>query len=82
VPLIHRVKISRINPDLSTSQIMVFRMGGEQADAEAFGNLVRTKWMEANPGWPTTMVTDWPTSDELGMKWSVPERGEHFYTPF
>ena len=64
--MIHRIRINRLNPDLTEAQVLTFRIGGSQDDAEAVGNQIRTRWMELNPGVPTTMVTDWPSSKELG----------------
>lgn len=82
MPMIHRVRIKRVNADMSETDVFVFRMGGSQADAEAFGNRLRTRWMVANPGWATTMTTDWPTSEELGGKHVMPKRDEIDYGPF
>ena len=72
--MIHRIKINRLNPDLSEEMVIVFRIAGTQDNAEAFGNRVRTRWMEANPGVPTTMVTDWPNPVELGGQHIMPDK--------
>lgn len=64
--MIHRIRVSRVLPDLSIQQVFVFRCAGTQADAEAMGHQLQTRWMEQNPGVPTVMVTDWPTPEELG----------------
>lgn len=68
MPLVHRIKILRILPDMSTEQVLAFRMCGDQLDCEAFGHQVQTRWMSLNPGHATIMVTDWPSSEELGEK--------------
>lgn len=70
---IHRVRIKRVNADLSESDVLVFRMAGTQDQAEDFGNRLRTRWMRANPGWATTMTTDWPRPDELGGGHVMPD---------
>lgn len=70
---IHRVRIKRVHPDLSETDVLVFRMAGTQSDAEAFGERLRTRWMRANPGWATTMDTDWPRPDELGGDHVMPD---------
>ena len=82
MPLIHRVRIKRVNADMSETDVFVFRMAGEQAVAEAFGNRLRTRWLVANPGWATTMSTDWPRSEELGGQHVMPKRDEIDYGPF
>lgn len=71
--MIHRVRVSQLLPDLTTRQVLVFRMAGTQQDAEDFGHRVQTRWMELNPGYATVMRVDWPTSAELG--------GEHVMPP-
>lgn len=71
--MIHRVRISRVNPDMSETQVFAFRMGGTQDQAEHFGNRIRTRWMRANPGFATTMNTDWPNSHELGGDHVMPK---------
>lgn len=76
MPLIHRVRVSRVLPDLTTQQVFVFRMAGDQLYAEAYGNALRTRWMELNPGQATVMTTDWPTSEELGGTCRPPGRPE------
>lgn len=78
MPLIHRIKIFRLLPDLTTEQVVAFRMCGDQLDCEAFGHLWQTRWMEQNPGHATIMVTDWPTSEELGGQRSPAPRPEHW----
>lgn len=80
--LIHRVRISRVNADMTLSDVLVFRMAGDQLQAEAFGNRIRSRWMRANPGWATTMTTDWPTSEELGGKHVMPNRDKINDGPF
>lgn len=82
MPQIHRVRIKRVNVDMSETDVFVFRMAGPQADAEAFGNRLRTRWMVANPGWATTMTTDWPHSEELGGKHVMPKWTEIDHGPF
>lgn len=74
MPMIHRVRVSRVLPDLTTEQLFAFRMAGSQADAEAFGHRLQTRWMELNPGHATVMNTDWPSSEELGGKHVMPAR--------
>jgi hypothetical protein len=71
--MIHRVRISRVSADLSLTDVLVFRMGGTQAEAEAFGHRVQTRWMRMNPGWATVMVTDWPSPTELGGNHVMPD---------
>lgn len=78
---IHRVRISRVNVDLSTTDVLVFRMAGMQDEAEEFGQRVRTRWMRANPGWATVMVTDWPLSKELGGEHTMPDIREIVNAP-
>lgn len=73
---IHRVRISRVNVDMTLTDIQVFRMGGTQAEAEAFGERLRTRWMHSNPGWATVMNTDWPRSNELGGNHVMPDPRE------
>jgi hypothetical protein len=73
MPMIHRVRVNRLNPDLTETQVFVFRMAGTQDQAEEFGQRLRSHWMRANPGWATTMVTDWPTSQELGGGHVLPD---------
>lgn len=77
MPLIHRITVSRVLPDLTTEQLFAFRMAGDQQEAEAYGHLLQTRWMELNPGYPTVMVTDWPTSEELGQKLHLRGRPEY-----
>lgn len=74
MPMIHRIRIHRVLPDLTCEQLFAFRMGGTQADAEAFGHRLQTRWMELNPGHATVMNTDWPTAEELGQKHVMPGR--------
>ena len=74
--LIHRVKILQVLPDLSTRQLVAFRMAGDQDDVEAFGHLVQTNWMRANPNYATIMIVDWPRSDELGERFALPSAPE------
>lgn len=76
--MIHRVRVSRILSDMSTVQVFAFRMAGEQEDVDAFGHLLQTRWMEANPGHATVMTTDWPTQEELGQKWATPSAPPYF----
>lgn len=64
--MIHRIRVSRVLPDLTTQQVFAFRIAGTQVAAEALGHSLQTRWMELNPGVPTVMQTDWPTPDELG----------------
>jgi hypothetical protein len=64
--MIHRVQVFRLLPDLTERQVLVFRMGGDQIEASAYGERLRTRWMELHPGHATTLRLDWPTSDELG----------------
>jgi hypothetical protein len=64
--VIHRVKIMRLLPDFSHQLIVSFRMGGDQATAELYGERLRTRWMELNPGHATVLVLDWPSPSELG----------------
>lgn len=66
--MIHRITVKRINADFSETQLFSFRIGGTQKEAEDCGEMMRTRWMKANPGIPTTMTTNWPTSEELGGK--------------
>jgi hypothetical protein len=70
--LIHRVKIVQVLPDLSTRQLVAFRMAGDQDDVEAFAHLVQTNWLRANPGYATIMIVDWPRTDELGERYVMP----------
>lgn len=72
--MIHRVRVSRLLPDLTSVQVFAFRMAGTQVEAEAFGHRLQTRWMELNPGHATIMTTDWPTSAELGGQHVMPER--------
>lgn len=64
--MIHRVRINRLMPDGTEKQISTFRIGGTQDEATACGEQQRTRWMEANPGVPTTLAIDWPSTEELG----------------
>jgi len=66
VTTIHRVRISRVQPDLTLIDVFVFRMAGTQSQAEEFGHRIQSRWMRANPGWATVMTTDWPRPEELG----------------
>lgn len=77
--MIHRIRVNRVLPDLTTKQVFSFRMAGKQEDAEAFGELLRTRWMEQNPGHATVMNTDWPTSAELGGKFVPPAAPDHVF---
>jgi len=70
--MIHRVRVSRVRPDLTTEQVFAFRMAGTQAEAEEYGHRLQTRWMELNPGYATVMVLDWPTSAELGEQHVMP----------
>lgn len=72
--LIHRIRVSRILPNMETEQVFAFRMAGTQDQAEAFGHQMQTIWMKRNPGHATTMTTDWPRPEELGDKYSLPSR--------
>lgn len=74
MPLIHRVRVSRVLPDLSLEQVFVVRAAGDQEYVESYVNSLRTRWMELNPGQVTVMVTDWPTPDELGSTTVPPNR--------
>lgn len=74
MPMIHRIRVSRVLPDLTSEQLFAFRMAGTQDEAEAFGHRLQTRWMELNPGHATVMTTDWPSSDELGGKHVMPKR--------
>lgn len=76
--MIHRVRVVRIRPDMSTEQVFAFRMAGTQSDAEAFGHQLQTRWMEQNPGHATAMVLDWPTPDELGETHALPSKPAYF----
>lgn len=64
--MIHRVRINRLLPDGTERQISTFRIGGTQDQAHACGEQQRTRFMQANPGVPTTLSVDWPSSEELG----------------
>lgn len=74
--MIHRVRISRVNVDMTLTDVLVFRMGGTQEEAEAFGERVRTRWMHLNPGWATVMNTDWPSPAELGGQHVMPDAAQ------
>lgn len=74
MPMIHRIRVSRVLPDLTTEQLFAFRMAGTQVEAETFGHRLQTRWMELNPGHATVMNTDWPTTEELGQKHVMPSR--------
>lgn len=74
MPMIHRVRVSRVLPDLTIEQLFAFRMAGTQDEAEEFGHRLQTRWMELNPGHATVMNTDWPTPQELGQKHVMPTR--------
>lgn len=76
--MIHRVRVVRIRPDMSTEQVFVFRVAGKQDDAEAIGHMFQTRWMEQNPGHPTAMVLDWPRPEELGDEHSLPPMPTYF----
>lgn len=71
--MIHRVRIARVNADMTTTDVLVFRMAGTQDQAELFGERLRTRWMRQNPGWATVMTTDWPRPDELGGSHVMPD---------
>lgn len=75
--MIHRIRVSRLLSDLSSVQVFTFRMSGTQEEAEAFGNLLQTRWMELNPGHATVMLTDWPSPEELGQQYVMPAVPEH-----
>lgn len=64
--MVHRVRINRLLPNGDEEQLLTFRIAGSQDVAEACGEALRTRWMENNPGVPTTLVVDWPSSTELG----------------
>ena len=73
--MISRVRIMRINPDLSTEQVLVFRVSdSDQNNVEDLGHRLQTRWMELNPGVPTQMVVDWPRPAELGAQHIMPSR--------
>ena len=74
--MIHRVRVSRVLPDLSFEDVLVVRAAGDQQYVEAYVNSLRTRWMELNPGHVTVMRTDWPTPDELGTTCVPPGRPE------
>lgn len=76
MPMIHRVRVSRVLPDLTTEQVFVVRAAGDQTYVETYVEYLRTRWMELNPGQVTVMQTDWPTPEELGMKCAPPARPE------
>lgn len=69
--MINRVRIVQVLHDMSTRDVITFRMGGTQDEAEEFGHLLQTRWMEENPGFATVMIIDWPTPQELGMKFHI-----------
>jgi hypothetical protein len=77
--VIHRVKIFRVNPDLTFTQVLTFRMAGTQDDAEALGHQLQSRWLELNPGHGSVMVTDWPRPAELGDTYASPSPGDRFY---
>lgn len=64
--MIHRIRVNRLLPDGTEKQLFTFRIAGTPEQAEECGEQQRTRWMEANPGVPTTLVLDWPSSKELG----------------
>lgn len=71
--MIHRVRISRVNANMTLTDVLVFRMAGTQDQAEEFGHRIQTRWMRQNPGWATVMTTDWPRSEELGGHHVMPD---------
>lgn len=77
--MIHRVRVSRVLPDLTVEQVFAFRVNtNDQREAEALGHRLQTRWMELNPGHATVMNLDWPTADELGDKHVMPPMPTYF----
>lgn len=64
--MITRIRLSRIFPRGEIRQVWAFRVYATQDEAEKVGHALATRWMSLNPGVPTILVTDWPTSEEQG----------------